>query len=131
MSNRREFTDKQKVEIFQRANGHCENPACRRKIVGRLTPNYDHIIPDAVADKSKPLTAKDGQLLCSDCHAVKTNEQNAGPASRGDKTEIAKTVRLIANRAGVKKQKGRPLPGSKRSGMRKRMDGTVERWGNR
>lgn len=129
MSNRRDFTDKQKLAMWERAGGHCE--LCRRKIVGRLKPEYDHTIPDAVADKSKPLTIDDGKCLCNECHAVKTNKQNAGPASRGDKTEIAKTVRLIEKRAGVKKPKGRPLPGSKRSGMRKRMDGTVKRWGNR
>lgn len=125
MSNRREFTDKQKVEIFQRANGCCER--CKRKVVGKLRPHYDHSTPDAVADKSKPLTSKDGQLLCSDCHDKKTNEQSWGPASKGDKTEIAKTDRIIRKAAGVKKR-GRPLPGTKASGMRKRMDGTVERW---
>jgi 5-methylcytosine-specific restriction endonuclease McrA len=129
MSNRREFTDKQKLAMWERAGGRCENPACRRKIVGRLTPEYDHIIPDAVADKLKPLTIEDGQVLCSECHDRKTNEQNAGPASRGDKTEIAKTKRLIEKAAGLKKRKGRPLAGTKASGWRRRMDGTVERWG--
>lgn len=126
MSGRREFTDKQKTEIFQRASGRCER--CRRKVVGSLKPHYDHSTPDAVADKSNPLTADDGQLLCNECHDTKTNEQAWGPASRGDKTEIAKTKRIIEKQAGVKRKSGRPLPGTKASGMRKRMNGTVERW---
>lgn len=121
MSNRREFSDKQKLAMWERAKGHCE--CCGRKIVGKLRPNYDHIVPDAVADKSKPLTIDDGQVLCTDCHDRKTNEQNAGPASRGDKTEIAKTARLIENAAGVKKRRSRPMPGTKASGWRQKIGG--------
>lgn len=107
MSDRREFTAKQKLAMWRRAWGHCER--CRRKIVGKLTPNYDHTVPDAVADKSKPITIDDGQCLCSECHDLKTNTQAWGEASRGDKTEIAKTDRLIEKRAGVRKTR-RPFP---------------------
>ena len=128
MSDRREFSPKIKLEAWKRCKGRCER--CKRKIVGRLAPaQYDHSTPDAVMDKSKPLTVKDCQVLCVECHDVKTFEQAWGPASRGDVTEIAKTNRIIAKQAGVKKRKGRPLPGTKASGLRKRMDGTVERWG--
>ncbi len=127
MSDRREFTPKIKLEAWKRCKGRCER--CERKIVGKLKPRYDHSTPDAVQDKSKPLTSKDCQVLCNECDDTKTNVQAWGPASRGDKTEIAKTYRIIEKQAGVKKRKGRPLPGTKASGMRKRMDGTVERWG--
>lgn len=127
MNHRREFTDKQKLAMWERAGGRCER--CKRKIVGKLKPEYDHSTPEAVADKSKPLTIEDGECLCNECHDTKTNEQSFGPASRGDKTEIAKTARLLETAAGVKKQRGRPLPGTKASGLRKRMNGTVERWG--
>jgi hypothetical protein len=126
MSNRREFTDKQKLAMWERCGGLCER--CGRKIVGALKPRYDHIVPDAVADKSKPITAADGQCLCHECHDRKTFKQYGGPASRGDVSEIAKTDRIIEKQAGVKKRKGRPMPGSKASGLRKRMDGKVERW---
>lgn len=125
MSTRREFTAKQKIAMWERAKGHCER--CKRKIVGRLKPEYDHNVPEAVADKSKPLTIDDGQCLCSECHAVKTNERSAGPASRGDKTEIAKTDRIIEKSAGVKKPKGRPMPGTKASGWKQKIGGKWER----
>jgi len=126
MSDRREFTAKQKLAMWERAKGRCEE--CGRKIVGKLKPAYDHSTPDAVSDKSKPLTIDDGRCLCSECHDIKTFRQAWGPASRGDVSEIAKTDRLIKKAAGVKR-KGRPMPGTKASGLRKRMDGTVERRG--
>lgn len=127
MSDRREFTPKIKLAAWERCGGRCER--CRRKIVGKLAPaQYDHTTPDAVADKTIPLTVDDCGVLCVECHAKKTNERAWGPASRGDKTEIAKTKRIIEKQAGVKRKSGRPLPGTKASGMRKRMNGTVERW---
>lgn len=125
MRTRREFTAKQKLAMWERAKGRCEE--CGRKIVGKLNPEYDHSTPDAVADKSNPLTIADGRCLCSECHDIKTFQQAWGPASRGDVSEIAKTDRIIKKSAGVKKRKGRPMPGTKASGLRKRMDGTVER----
>lgn len=125
MSNRREFTDKQQLAMWTRCKGRCE--ICGRKIVGALRPRYDHIVPDAVADKSKPLTIDDGQCLCHECHDRKTFVQSAGPASRGDVSEIAKTERLIKKQAGVKTRRGRPMPGTKASGWKQRVGGTWER----
>ena len=125
MSNRREFTDKQKLAMWERAKGHCE--ICRRKIVAALKPRYDHIVPDAVADKSTPLTIDDGQCICNECHDRKTFVRSAGPASRGDVTEIAKTDRIIEKAAGVKMRRSRPMPGTKASGWKQRIGGTWER----
>lgn len=121
MSHRREFTDKQKLAMWDRAKGRCE--CCDRKIVGALRPIYDHIVPDAVADKSKPLTIDDGQCLCNECSDKKTFVQYGGPASRGDVTEIAKTVRLTKKQAGITKRKGRPMPGTKASGWKQKIGG--------
>jgi len=39
---------------------------------------------------------------------------------------MAKADRVLKKNFGLK-PKGRPMPGSKASGLRKRMDGTVER----
>lgn len=44
-----------------------------------------------------------------------------------DTREVAKGKRVQAKHYGVKKLKGRPLAGTKASGWKKRMDGTVER----
>jgi 5-methylcytosine-specific restriction enzyme A len=44
-----------------------------------------------------------------------------------DVAEKSRVYRKAAAHAGIKLKKSRPIPGSKRSGFRKRMDGTVER----
>lgn len=75
------------------------------------------------ADHIKPLK-KGGrhresnlQLITDEAHALKTAEE-AG--------EQAKVNRIIAKRLGLKKPRN-PLPGSRLSSWRKRLDGTVER----
>ena len=45
-----------------------------------------------------------------------------------DVKRIAKGKRVREKHLGARKSRSRPIPGSKRSGVRKRMDGTVERW---
>jgi 5-methylcytosine-specific restriction protein A len=62
-------------------------------------------------------------------------ETNLGPIHEAcDKTKTAADVglksivyRKAAKHAGICLRKGRPMPGSRASGFRKRMDGTVER----
>jgi 5-methylcytosine-specific restriction protein A len=62
-------------------------------------------------------------------------ENNLGPIHETcDKTKTAADVALkstvyhkAAKNAGISLRKGRPMPGSRASGLRKRMDGTVER----
>jgi 5-methylcytosine-specific restriction enzyme A len=44
-----------------------------------------------------------------------------------DVAEKSRVYRKAAAYAGIKLKKSRPIPGSKRSGFRKRIDGTVER----
>ena len=54
----------------------------------------DHVNPDAMqTDKSNPLTAAEGQLLCLPCHAEKT---------KADVSDIAKAKRVEAIHLGVK-----------------------------
>jgi len=45
-----------------------------------------------------------------------------------DVKRIAKGKRVRQKHLGAKKTSSRPIPGSRRSGVRKRMDGTVEKW---
>jgi 5-methylcytosine-specific restriction endonuclease McrA len=58
------------------------------------------------------------QTLCGPCHGFKT---------KADVSEKAKVYAVKAKHLGVKKS-SRPMPGSKASGIRKRMSGAVERW---
>ena len=114
MRKRQEFSRKTKAEAFARAGGKCEN--CGVKIRPGNGPEYDHIIPDAV-DGGNDLT--NCKVLCVNCHGVKTN--------KSDKPAIAKTAAIRDKHIGAFVKSGRPLPGTKRSGWKKRMDGTVER----
>jgi 5-methylcytosine-specific restriction endonuclease McrA len=109
---RREFTKSTKLARFDHADGCCEK--CGDKIYTRA--EYDHAVPAAVGGGNE---FENCRVLCQFCHAEKTNKR--------DKPEIAKTARIIEKRAGVRKPKGQPMIGTKASGWRKRMDGTVER----
>ena len=59
------------------------------------------------------------QMICIDpCHYDKTGREN----SRRSKAD-----RSAKQHYGLKKRKGRPMPGTKASGWKQRMDGTWER----
>jgi len=109
---RQEFTKKTKLARFKHADGCCEK--CGDKILTRA--EYDHAVPAAVGGGND---FDNCRCLCQICHAEKT--------SKRDVPQIAKTVRIVEKRAGVRKSKSRPMAGTKASGWRKRMDGTVER----
>ena len=55
------------------------------------------------------------QCLCEHCHREKTGQENK---------DQAKANRIIARTIGVKKP-GRPMPGSRASKWKKKLDGTV------
>lgn len=112
---RREFPKSVKLAAWDRANGHCEE--CGVKIRAGLGPHYDHVIPDAVGGEP---VLENCAVLCRTCHGVKT--------ARADIPAIAKTKRVRDKSLGVRDKRSRPMPGTRASGMRKRMDGTVERW---
>lgn len=110
---RREFSSKTKTAAWERANGQCE--AC----TARLSPghtHYDHIVPDALG--GEPIL-ENVQVLCSACHGRKTAKQ--------DVPRIAKAKRQRADHIGAKSKTRRPMPGSRASGWKRRMDGTTER----
>ena len=136
MTPRREFSAATRRAAWERANGCCEGlvrvdtgipdnltapydylPALERCNAPLFLGNfhYDHIDPDWF---SKDSEINNCQLLCTRCHLEKTKR---------DVKNIAKSKRLQDKRIKARKPKGRPMPGTKRSGLRKRMDGTVER----
>jgi 5-methylcytosine-specific restriction endonuclease McrA len=124
MTPRREFSAATRRAAWQRCQGFCEG----RKwsdVAGEMTRclapidlgnfHYDHIDPDWFSSDND---LDNCQVLCRVCHQAKTKR---------DVKNISKSKRIRDKLIKARKPKGRPIPGSKRSGWRKRMDGTVER----
>ena len=112
---RDEFTKATKSAAWERCGGFCEC-GCAQRIVG--TPEYHHNVHAAIGGSN---SLDNCVVLSSKCHKLRT--------AKLDIPQIAKTKRIAAKRAGIKadRPKSRPLPGTKASGIRKRMDGRVER----
>ena len=109
---RLEFSKRTKLEAFHRSGGHCE--VCKAKLSTGFI-EYDHIIPLAMGGNSD---ADNISCVCSTCHRLKTSTQDI-PA-------IAKSNRQRVKHLGIRRY-SRPMPGTKRSGLKKKMNGTVER----
>ncbi len=124
-AKRLEFTKSVKLEMYRRAGGPgnvcCEG--CGVPLKGKPF-DYDHQLEEWERENiahglRAPLNAADGKLLGRDCcHKPKT-ARKAGERAHG-KRLVEKAARCAS--------KSRPMPGSKASGLRKRMNGTVERW---
>lgn len=117
---RREFSRSVKIAAFLRADGRCEGTLDDgSRCPTKLTPGkfeYDHDNPDGLTGEP---TLENCVVLCSSCHSTKT---------KTDRQRIDKAKRQQAAHVGAKTRKSRPLPGTKASGIRKRMNGTIERW---
>lgn len=116
-----EFSKATKREIYIRAGGpetpHCE---CCGMPVKNKCFEYDHICEEwERTDGREKLTAADGQLLCIPCHDKKTARKTS---------ERAHVTARFEKTANIRKKSSRPIPGSRRSGVRKRMNGDVEKW---
>lgn len=87
---------------------------CRNEFdVSMSTWEAEHLVPWALGGRDTPDNLAPVHW---ECHKPKT---------KNDVREIAKGKRVMSKRLGVKRSKN-PMPGSKRSKWRKRMDGTVE-----
>ena len=103
-----------KERIARAACDHCVKRD--RKVGEKLRPELDHGTPLILGGQNRESNI---QLLCHECHGAKT---------KLDVKLKAKVARVRTKLSlGIKTAKGRPMPGSKASGLRKRMDGTVER----
>ena len=94
---RTEFTKPIKAEMFRRATvdgtTYCEGCGLALK-----KWDFDHTIADAlILDKKRKLTADDGKLLGTCCHAPKTKQ---------DVKKIAKAKRVEAKHIGATRPKG-------------------------
>ena len=110
---RRSLTRLQRIRVFDDADGICHLCGC--KIHSSQDWQADHIIPLGLDGPDTPDNMRPAHV---DCHKAKSSV---------DKGQIAKAVRQRANHLGIKRRQSRPMPGTKASGVRKRMDGTVER----
>ena len=122
MSARREFSRKQRAHIVCRATdpktGKLRCEGCGL-VLGLKRYEIDHTIAEAlIIDKSKPLTIEDGQLLGVECC-------HRGGKTADDIRRIRKADRQRDRHTGAMKPASRPIPGSKRSGVKKHMDGSV------
>jgi hypothetical protein len=77
---------------------------------------YEHLTPDGLS--GEPTLENCGVWCAVPCSSRKTREQ--------DIPRMAKADRVLKATFGLK-AKSRPIPGSKASGFRKKMNGTVER----
>jgi 5-methylcytosine-specific restriction protein A len=110
---RHRWTAKQRAEIFRDNDGICH--LCTRKIAPGEVWHVEHPKARGLGGSDKQ---KDVKPAHEDCHKPKT---------KADRAIMTKADRQAKAYHGLKAKRSRPMPGSKASGFRKRMDGTVER----
>lgn len=101
-----------RFRVFILADGQCAN--CTRKLRAGDEWQLDHRVALCNGGGNRETNL---QILCEGCHKPKTVF---------DVAEKSRTYHKRAAHLGIKR-KGHPMPGSRASGWRKRMDGTVER----
>ncbi len=107
---RREFPKSVKLAAWQRCNGNCE--VCH----ARLFPGkfrFDHNKPDTFGGEP---TLENCVVRCWNCDKDKTYKR--------DIPMVAKSNRVRAKHLGLKKTRN-PLPGSRGSKWKRKMNGTV------
>ena len=108
------FSTSFRLSLFLKRKGICSD--CNRKIEAGKAWDIDHILPLAMGGTNAP---ENLQILCRPCHRSKT--------SHSDIPCIAKTKRLKARHLGARAPSTRPIPGSRRSPWKRKMDGSVVR----
>ncbi|GAC1572626.1 MAG: hypothetical protein NVS3B5_01580 [Sphingomicrobium sp.] len=119
---RKEFPVDVKKAAFARCcrNGtspgvpQCEH--CGIELNRRTGTIFEHLDADGLG--GQPVLENCG-CYCKTCADIKTLTHDAPTMVKAD--------RVARKEYGLHKPKGPPMPGSKRSGLKKRMDGTVER----
>lgn len=102
-----------RLRVWDRYEGCCHR--CARKIPTGDAWIIEHLVALVNGGENRETNLR---LTCSWCKPHKDREDMA----------IRQTTRNVRTKhLGIRKPKGRPMPGSKASGLRKRMDGRVER----
>ena len=123
MKERKDFPASVKKAVRERADYTCENPlGCDNSAV-----EVDHIIPEGLGGKS---VYENARLLCTECHRIKT-ALDAKMMLKADKRggRVGQQARRAkAKTTGKHKSiQSRPMAGTKASGFKRKMDGTVVR----
>ena len=95
-------------------DGRCAS--CTRKLGAGVPWQLDHVKPLIAGGANRETNL---QPLCSTCHKSKTAD---------DIQDKSIVYRKQLKHAGIKKATSRPIPGSRTSGIRKRMSGKIESW---
>lgn len=114
---RREFSQAVRKLAFKRCCGKDGIPRCQTcgKVLRAGNIIFEHEQPAGLGGEP---TLANCKVNCGTCADVKTFTQ--------DNPRMAKADRVLKKNFGLQ-AKGRPMPGSKASGLRKRMNGQVER----
>lgn len=104
-----------RLRVFQHHNGICH--ISKRKIRPGEPWDLEHVI--AIINGGENRESNMAPALRGKSHNEKTAR---------DVAEKSRTYRKRKSNYGIKTTKGRPLPGTRASGIRKRMNGAVERW---
>lgn len=112
MTGRTEFSRKVKMERWTHCGGRCEgvNDEGERCNV-KLYPgdyDFDHDNPDGLTGEA---TFENCRVLCKSCHGAKTKKDR-------ERIDKAKRVESFHVTGQSRERKGRPIPGSKRSGWK-------------
>ena len=108
---RRRFSAKALMARLIEFGGKCAH--CQCKTGGSAGLEWDHIQPLMMGGDDEMANL---QPLCRGCHRAKTRE---------DVAHIAKSKRMQQRAAGISRQPRNPVPGSKASPWKRRVDGTV------
>ncbi len=108
---RKEFSQRTKLQAWERAIGRCE--VCGHKIKAGERRVFDHVLPDALSGLND---LENCQVLCGPCDKDKT---------ASDVGQIRKADRQKASYIGAKTRKGTPMPGTKASRHKKLVTGEV------
>lgn len=114
----RSLTTKQREQLYDSCRGSNIFPACNicKLPIGpgqKWHQSHDPLLPGAIGGKVTGIAHSRCNL--EHAHAI-------------DVPLIAKNKRQRQKHIGAFRSSSRPMPGTKRSGIRKRMNGNVERW---
>lgn len=114
---RRSLSRLQRVRLFDAAEGKCH--FCGVKIHAERGEAFDisHVIPLEAGGADEPHNMRPAHRSCHRDHTA-----------RVDAPLIAKVHRQRAKHLGIGRKSSRPMDGTRASGLRKRMNGDVERW---
>ena len=116
MSKRKSLSTTERIRLFKLHKGVCH--ICKLKIDGtRDKWEIEHIIPVGIKGEEAE-TDQNRQPAHAKCHKTKTAQ---------DKKDIAQCKHREAYHIGAKRPSRNPIPGSKASGWKHKMNGTWEK----